>query len=438
LKDPDKTDVLAYNGNMLQATERLIITKEKQGIATSLITKQVTLVTMILLQGIFSHTLSEVIHMLIIGGTILIITTLCLIILLKNRARTLMGIISVTADLLLIVALPLIWFEGDMGVSGGRIKLLETGIPFIMLLIMVINTISFNPLYPLIFTAGSTLWMTLLYVIATRDPLTADMLAGRVEGFQPGSMMELYHVWTAMLAVTGLLLSYVAWSFRRNLKTSVRNEVKSSQLSRFFSPNVAESIANQKEDFFKPGGRIQPVAVMFTDIRGFTTLTEKHTPAEVLTMLSEYHAFMVRIILDCGGTLDKFIGDGILATFGTPEPTDRDADNALTAALQMREALAGYNADRERRGLFTIAHGIGIHYGDAIVGNVGVENRLEYTVIGDTVNVASRLEGATKTTGFDLAVSADLVSRLSGAYPLKPAGNIQVRGRNAPVMLFTA
>lgn len=175
--------------------------------------------------------------------------------------------------------------------------------------------------------------------------------------------------------------------------------------------------------------------MLFSDIRDFTTLTERLQPSEVVTFLSDYHARMLDEIFAHGGTIDKFIGDAIMVTFGTPNPAHDDAECAVRAALAMNKALADLNRDRRDCSLPEIRHGIGIHFGPVIAGNIGTEDRLEYTVIGDTVNVASRIQDACKTVGNSLLISEAVKARLPSDIETEPLPDRRVKGRAEPVQL---
>lgn len=174
-----------------------------------------------------------------------------------------------------------------------------------------------------------------------------------------------------------------------------RDKVK-SLFSKFHGVSIAEDIINKD---IAVGGQTKEVIVFFSDIRGFTSFSEKRSPEEVVEMLNEYFAIMVRIINSHGGVVDKFIGDAIMAVWGAPRHTDKDAHNAVRACLEMRKALAALNERRIRRGHTEIFIGIGLHAGTAISGTIGSDERMEYTVIGNTVNTASRIEASTKAFG---------------------------------------
>ena len=179
-------------------------------------------------------------------------------------------------------------------------------------------------------------------------------------------------------------------------------------LERYVAPSVAQEILNQPEDFtsLTVGQRFQ-AAVLFSDIRGFSRISYQLGAEETVSLLNTYLDVMVAAILEYRGTIDKFIGDAVMAEFGAPKSLgpEQDALGAVSAALAMREALATLRVKLEAQGLPPLFNGIGISYGELVVGNVGSVQRLEYTAIGDTVNVASRIEGLTKLIGTDILIT---------------------------------
>src|SRR5579863_7183223 len=184
-----------------------------------------------------------------------------------------------------------------------------------------------------------------------------------------------------------------------------------SNLSRYFSPNIVEILASQDEPF--GAVRRQTVAVLFVDIMGFTRMAEAMAPEEVVTLLRQFHEQMTAQIFKCGGTVEKYIGDEIFAVFGVPMASDSDAVNALTCAELMLDALDRWNSERKTRGEPTLTIGIGLNYGPAVLGDVGSEHSMSFTVIGDTVNTASRLQGLTRTLATPLVVSNAVVEAIN-------------------------
>jgi adenylate cyclase len=225
-----------------------------------------------------------------------------------------------------------------------------------------------------------------------------------------------------------------------------------TNLSRYFSPNLVAMLADRDE----PLGAVrrQTVAVLFVDIVGFTRMAERLGPEAVVTMLRQFHTRMTEEIFACGGTVEKYIGDAIFAVFGLPTPTPEDAVNALRCADLMSAALAAWNIERTQAGDQPLAIGIGLNYGPAVIGDVGSEHSLSFTVIGDTVNTASRLQGLTRSLATPLVVgdalvtaaaampqgttagtTANGVAELLGA--LEDRGEQVLRGRSGPVRIWT-
>jgi adenylate cyclase len=184
------------------------------------------------------------------------------------------------------------------------------------------------------------------------------------------------------------------------------------------------------------GGDKLPVTILFSDIRGFTSISEQLEAQELVALLNEYFTEMVDIVMDHGGVVDKYIGDAIMVIFGAPVPGANDALNAVRAALAMRESLARLNTRLEARGAQIIRTGIGIHSGEVIAGNIGSERRMEYTVIGDAVNLASRLESSTKDLGADLVISEATYALTRDHIVARPLGTISVKGREQPVDVY--
>ena len=169
-----------------------------------------------------------------------------------------------------------------------------------------------------------------------------------------------------------------------------REAVVLSNFQRYFAPDLAEQIAAQ-EGSVQLGGSKRRVAVLFSDIRGFTSLSEAMSPDEIATLLTEYFTVMVEIVFEHGGTLDKFIGDALMALWGAPISHEDDPDRATRAAVAMQRALDRLNHEWSRKGRPRLSVGIGISQGEVFAGNIGSDRRLEYTVIGDAVNTAARL-----------------------------------------------
>ena len=212
-----------------------------------------------------------------------------------------------------------------------------------------------------------------------------------------------------------------------------REEVARANYSRFLPEYVVKQMLENPESF-KLGGVNQTITILFADIRGFTSISEHAAPEKIVSLLNRYFSAMTDIIFAHGGTLDKYLGDGLMALFGAPTTTPEDASNALNAAVAMQRRLLGINMELRQDGLSEVGVGIGLHTGDVIVGYIGSERRSEYTAIGDAVNTASRLESNAK--GGQILISDATAKAARSRYKLLPRDPITVKNREQPVVLW--
>jgi adenylate cyclase len=183
-------------------------------------------------------------------------------------------------------------------------------------------------------------------------------------------------------------------------------------------------------------GQRRTATILFTDLRGSTALAERATPEAAVATVNAYLRAMARAVIDEGGILDKFTGDGLMAIFGAMGDAKSGAAAAARAALRMRADLAAVNAERSARGEPTVGYGVGINTGDVVLGAVGLPERSDYTAMGDTVNTAARMESLTKDLGTDVVVSEATAAQLDGTVTLRPLGTASVKGKSAPVAVF--
>ena len=209
--------------------------------------------------------------------------------------------------------------------------------------------------------------------------------------------------------VAGILAAAVQRT-RRLVFRQAEVERERANLARHFSPNMVEQLAHADAPLAEV--RRQDVAVLFVDIIGFTRASAGEPPERVIGLLRDFHGRMATLVFRHGGTLDKFLGDGLMATFGTPRAGADDARRALACARDMVRAIADWNRTRLDAGESPIEVGVGAHYGPVVLGDIGDEHRLEFAVIGDTVNIASRLENLTRELGVTLIASNELVARV--------------------------
>jgi adenylate cyclase len=265
--------------------------------------------------------------------------------------------------------------------------------------------------------------------------LLAGLYAVAVQlAFNSGLIVSfLYPLASLVIGVVGALaISVVLGAFERERVRDV--------FSRFVPEPVVDDVLKNVDKNLRLGGERELVTVLFSDIRGFTGFSETRSPETVIDILNRYLTTMTDVILKHGGTLVTFMGDGIMAVFGAPIPTDDHADRALAAARKM----AGPALDSFNDWLRSTGHGdgfrigIGLNSGAVMAGNVGSERRLEYTVIGDTTNTASRIEGMTKGTSHTIYLSESTRLMLVGAHPdLEHVDELEIRGRRAKVVIWT-
>ena len=228
---------------------------------------------------------------------------------------------------------------------------------------------------------------------------------------------------------------YFAAALSEYLREKKSREQTVRIFNRFLDPRVVSSLIAQGETPQSLSGQAREISVLFSDIRGFTTLSEKRSPEEIVSLLNRYFSLQVDVIFRHGGTLDKFIGDAIMAFWGAPQDDPQHAQHAVAAALEMEQSLLRFKEELGEEGKdFDV--GIGIHSGKAVVGFIGSEARMDYTAIGDTVNLSSRIEGLTKGVA-RILVSSDTVAHCRNAFDFSPTGSYKVKGRLQEVALFT-
>ena len=219
------------------------------------------------------------------------------------------------------------------------------------------------------------------------------------------------------------------------LYENIREEERKRGIyQRFLSPQIVDEVMN-KAKTISLGGRRQNVTILFSDIRGFTEITEAKPPEYIVDLLNEYFGEMIDIIFKYGGTLDKFIGDGLMAVFGTPIYYKDHAKRGMAAALEMQERLKALNMRNRKRGFVEFAVGIGINTGSVIAGNIGSEKRMEYTVVGNGVNIANRLEGLAQ--GGQILITESTYNELKGLkLDVEKLKQVQVRGKRGAMDIY--
>lgn len=287
----------------------------------------------------------------------------------------------------------------------------------IMLLLSIITTLFASKLKP---------WLSLILtaVVFIAFLVSCDIL------------FDFRNVWLEIVRPSySLIFSYiVAIGYRYAVSEKSRRELR-RMFDRYVSKEIVEKIISNPLQL-KLGGERKDITVLFSDIRGFTSMSESMKPEEVVSILNDYLTVMTDIILSYGGTIDKFIGDAIMAVFGAPIPYKDHAYRAAKTAIEMRKALRilWEKWKKENKPMFDI--GIGISSGDAIVGNIGSERRTEYTAIGDTVNLGARIEPLNKEYNTHILISEFVYERIKDKVEVSEIGKVKIRGKKVEVRLF--
>jgi adenylate cyclase len=273
-------------------------------------------------------------------------------------------------------------------------------------------------------------WYLNAWLTGAVAALMASMLTGlAVVVFARGAWVPLV---VPLLAVVLAFVGDLAWKYF--VEGREKRMVK-KLFSRYVSKDVFDQLV-ANPSLAALGGARRHMTVLFSDIRGFTTLSEKGTPEDVVGQLNQLFTRMVAVVFDHRGTVDKFVGDMIMALYGAPLDDEDHADHAVQTALAMIRTIEEMNREWQAQGRPVLGIGIGINTGDMVAGNIGSDTIMSYTVIGDAVNLGARLESLNKDYGTQIIISEATRARLKGRYDIHPLGEVVVKGKTKPVAIF--
>jgi adenylate cyclase len=232
-----------------------------------------------------------------------------------------------------------------------------------------------------------------------------------------------------------MILAFAAFQVYYILTSQRTTRFLTGAFSSFVSPDVVQALISQPDSLGLSGER-REITLLFSDVRGFTTISEKLTPERLVEMLNKYFDAMTETILVRRGTLDKYIGDAVMAFFNAPIEIENHQHQAARSALAMIDKLNEMQPELKSEFDVEVKIGIGLHCGDAVVGNMGSTERFDYTAMGDTVNLAARAESITKMYGVDIIITGTMDEHLEDTFVRRPIDKIQVKGKTVPADIF--
>ena len=345
--------------------------------------------------------------------------------------------LGLVLDMVLICVVQL--YPGDHEAGDWALHLwLRRGLLLYFMFYIALNALSYSPL--VVLCAGAVATVGQFACFAWVVTIVDGGMETLRRALEPHALtpVSFFSNQVVMLWITCCLMAAAVWRARRHVTRSVEAERDRANLARYFSPNLVDRLAVADRTF--ETGRQQMATVLFVDIVGFTRLVEGLPPATAVALLRAFHKRMAAAVFHHNGTLDKFIGDGLMATFGTPEPLPGDAARALACAVEMVDVVDAWNRERRRRFYPEVEIAVGLQLGMVMMGTIGSPDRLEFTVMGDTVNIASRLERLTREHAAVIMAGDELVqaARRAGVAQsvlgrFERMGEVRVPGRQAPI-----
>lgn len=285
-----------------------------------------------------------------------------------------------------------------------------------------------------IFLSAITIWVSFHFKPMKALAVVSTLAAAH--SFAAFYLFSLHQLWMPMVpSLLGVLLSYGGITLDNYVREQMERIRLRATFSKYVSRDVVDELLEDREGIGL-GGKKRHITVLFSDIRGFTSISEQIGPEQVVSLLSDYFGQVTHIVFKNGGTIDKFIGDAVFAIFGAPKSHSDDALRAVKTGIEMIELVESLGPKWTKIIGRPLKVGVGINTGEAVVGSIGSEIRSEFTAIGDTVNLGSRLEGLTKELGVPMLVSEFTAAEVKDAIALRPLRQVKVTGREAPLLVF--
>ncbi|MBL8019652.1 MAG: hypothetical protein JNM27_08320 [Leptospirales bacterium] len=369
-------------------------------------------------------------------GLFAMLLAISLVLLYGLRRRTI-GKRGVYAALMALACTPSFFFlTMNLVWQGGTAAFFHGPIAYSYFAILVFTGLFFEIRLSALAGALAAVSFAVVYIVARPDlmalPIPDQTTHGVISGIVPNAMK------TLVIFATGLFVGVVARYSRSILSRMLAEQKEKTEIDRLFGEYVSHEVREKIKSNPLSNSERKHMAIMFTDLRGFTRMSEQTEPEEIVDRLNLYFDEMVAAISTHGGVVDKFIGDAILATFGGIVEIDNPCAAAFHASEEMQRRLRVLNENWGVVGLTGLKHGIGLHYAQVLQGVIGSRNRKDYTVIGDGVNLASRVESLTKKLGSEILLTGEFKDRLPANFQenLKQTWRVQVRGRVAPLDVF--
>ncbi len=354
----------------------------------------------------------------------------------KTGSAFFFGKAGMIIDILLMFFAAFSWYYTLSSPAPERAYITKNLITFICMFLILINGLSLNKKYPIVAGAASVLLHISILTFAAMDSTTkfSNSLLDIIKPDTVILMMFMYRT-IGIIAFT-FLVAYMTDIYVKTVYLGAELENKNTQIGKYFPPAISHKLTKKSDSFFQPGGQSKEATILFADIRDLSAMNETYKSEDLFYIHTQYHNIFIETIFKNNGSIIKFTGDGIMAAFGIPDSSENDIFNAVQCGWEALIRIDDLNESLYHKKLIPIKVGIGIHFGPVTAGNIGTAERLEYAVIGDTVNITNRIESAAKLTGKNFLVSRIIYNSVQNSFNCEHAGKIAVKGQKEPIDLY--